>query len=159
MKKGSLTLITISIVIVIMILFLVINLTHKNNILKFISDDSRQITLVQDIYKEILDENSTNIENMNVNTDKSIFINFITYNHYVISHENIINETLENYIFENSKNNYTLSNNFDLNKLTLTVSLKKDDSLDIRDYTYKLKLDKKNNKIKYKLIKTDFSIE
>jgi len=110
MKKGSLTLITISVIIVIIILFLVINLTHKNNILKFISDDSRQITLAQNIYKEILDENSNNIENINIDVDKSVFINFITYNHYVISHENIINDILENYMFENSTNNYTLSN-------------------------------------------------
>ena len=159
MKKGSLTLITISVIIVIIILFLVINLTHKNNILKFISDDSRQITLAQNIYKEILDENSNNIENINIDVDKSVFINFITYNHYVISHENIINDILENYMFENSTNNYTLSNEFDLDKLKLTVSLKKYDSLDIRNYTYKLKIDKKNNTIKYKLVKTDFSIE
>ncbi len=159
MKKGSLTLITISVIIVIIILFLVINLTHKNNILKFISDDSRQITLAQNIYKEILDENSNNIENINIDVDKSVFINFITYNHYVISHENIINDILENYTFENSTNNYTLSNEFDLDKLKLTVSLKKNDSLDIRNYTYKLKIDKKNNTIKYKLVKTDFSIE
>ncbi len=159
MKKGSLTLITISVIIVIIILFLVINLTHKNNILKFISDDSRQITLAQNIYKEILDENSNNIENINIDVDKSVFINFITYNHYVISHENIINDILENYMFENSTNNYTLSNEFDLDKLKLTVSLKKNDSLDIRNYTYKLKIDKKNNTIKYKLVKTDFSIE
>ena len=52
-------------------------------------------------------------------------------------------------MFENSTNNYTLSNEFDLDKLKLTVSLKKNDSLDIRNYTYKLKIDKKNNTIKY----------
>ncbi len=159
MKKGSLTLITLSIILVIIILFLVINLTSKNNILKFISDDSRQITLVQDIYKEILEENTQNIENMKINTDTSVYINFITYNHYVISHENAINDFLKNYSFDNSQNSYTLSNNFDLKKLTFTITLQNDNSLDIKTYTYKLKPNKKDNKIKYKLRKTNFTIE
>lgn len=159
MKKGSLTLITLSIIILIIILFLVINLTNKNNILKFISDDSRQIALVQEIYKEILDENTQNTKDIKINTDTSIYINFITYNHYVISHENAINNFLESYSLDNSQNSYTLSNDFDLKKLSLTVTLQNDNALDIKKYTYKLKPYKKENKIKYKLVKTDFTIE
>ena len=135
----------------------VILLSNKNKKLGFISDEYRQITLVTNIYKEILDERLN--EKILLNKDTSVYINFITYTHYVISQENIINELLSNYTSEDAKTTYTLSNSFDLKKLTLTVTLKKDDSSDCSIYTYKLKMNKKENKIDYKLINTEFIVE
>lgn len=156
MRKRNLILIIVSLIIIIAFVFVIL-LSNKNKKLGFISDEYRQITLVTNIYKEILDERLN--EKILLNKDTSIYINFITYTHYVISQENIINELLSNYTSEDAKTAYTLSNSFDLKKLTLTVTLKKDDSADCSIYTYKLKMNKKENKIDYKLINTEFIVE
>jgi hypothetical protein len=133
---------------------MVIGLSNKNKTLGFISDDSRQVSVLKEIYEEILNESVT--EDDCIIKDSSLNINFITYNHYVISQENIINSIFENYTIDNNKNNYTLSNSFNLKKLTLTVKLEKDDNVTARLYTYKLSMNKKENKINYKLIKTEY---
>lgn len=158
MRRRNLVLIIISLVIIIALIFVII-LSNKNRKLGFISDDSRQITLVKEIYSNILNEKFKDDYNVVLNKDTSIYINFITYNHYVISQENSINEVLLNYVSEDSENSYTLSNSFDLKKLTLTVKLEKENGVDDAIYTYKLSTNKKENKIEYKLIKTDFSVE
>lgn len=156
MRKRNWILIIVSLIIVIAIIFVII-LTNKNKRLKFMSDDSRQVELVKNIYTEILDEKAT--EKIVLNKDTSIFINFITYNHYVISQQNILDELFETYISDEAKATYTLSNSFNLSKLTLTVTLKRDDTTDTSIYTYKLIKNKKENKIDYKLIDTEFIIE
>ena len=119
MRKRNLILIIVSLIIIIAFDFVIL-LSNKNKKLGFISDEYRQITLVTNIYKEILDERLN--EKILLNKDTSVYINFITYTHYVISQENIINELLSNYTSEDAKTTYTLSNSFDLKKLTLTVN-------------------------------------
>lgn len=156
MRKRNWILLIVSLVIIIAFIFVII-LSNKNKNLGFISDDSRQIALVQEIYKLILDENLKN--KINLTKDTSLYINFITYNHYVLSHESAINTLLESYTTDKDADKYTLSNEFNLKKQTLKVTLKRDDMLDEKNYMFKLKINKKENKIDYKLIDTEFVIE
>ena len=156
MRKRNWILLIVSLVIILAFIFVLI-LSNKNKKLGFISDDSRQIALVQEIYKNLLDENIQ--EKINLTEDTSIYINFITYNHYVLSHESAIKDLLEDYITTEDSTKYTLSNEFNLKNLTLKVTLKRDDILDEKNYTYKLSTNKKENKIDYKLIDTEFIIE
>lgn len=156
MRKRNWILLIISLIIIAAFIFVII-LSNKNNKLKYFSDDLRQVTLVKEIYQQILDEKLN--EKVILKEDTSIYINFITFNHYVISQENSINALLNNYISNDAKSTYTLDNKFDLKELTLTVTLKKEESLDTSIYTYKLSINKKENKINYKLLKTDHIIE
>ena len=156
MRKRNWVLLIVILVIIVAFIFVIV-LSNKNNNLGFISDDSRQVALVQEIYKSILDENLEN--KINLTKDNSIYINFITYNHYVLSHESAINTLLETYTTDKDAEEYTISNEFNLKKLTLKVTLKRNDILDEKNYTYKLKINKKENKIDYKLIDTEFIIE
>jgi len=110
MRKRNLVIIALSIVILTIFIF-VINLSNKNNTLGFISDDSRQIALVCDLYSQILNEEVN--APTNLTKDTSIYINFITYGHYVISNETKINESLKGkFITENNSEslNFILSN-------------------------------------------------
>lgn len=156
MRKRNWILLIVSLVIIVAFIFVII-LSNKNKNLGFISDDSRQIALVQEIYKLILDENLEN--KINLTKDTSLYINFITYNHYVLSHESAINTLLESYTTDKDADKYTLSNEFNLKKQTLKVTLQRDDMLDEKNYMFKLKINKKENKIDYKLIDTEFVIE
>ena len=156
MRKRNWILLIVSLVIIVAFIFVII-LSNKNKNLGFISDDPRQIALVQEIYKLILDENLEN--KINLTKDTSLYINFITYNHYVLSHESAINTLLESYTTDKDADKYTLSNEFNLKKQTLKVTLKRDDMLDEKNYMFKLKINKKENKIDYKLIDTEFVIE
>ncbi len=152
MRKRNLVIIALSIVILTIFIF-VINLSNKNNTLGFISDDSRQIALVCDLYSQILNEEVN--APTNLTKDTSIYINFITYGHYVISNETKINESLKGkFITENNSEslNFILSNEFDLKTLTLNISLKNKENLSEKIYSYKLGKDKKNNSISYKLV-------
>lgn len=152
MRKRNLVIIALSIVILTIFIF-VINLSNKNNTLGFISDDSRQIALVCDLYSQILNEEVN--APTNLTKDTSIYINFITYGHYVISNETKINESLKNkFITENNSEslNFILSNEFDLKTLTLNISLKNKENSSEKIYSYKLGKDKKNNSISYKLV-------
>lgn len=150
MRKRNWGLIIATLILIIIILFLVVNLSNKNKKLGFISDDSRQIEFVQQAYRQVLDESLH--EKIILDKDKSLYINFITYNHYLLSQENTLNSLFAEYSTEEAKEHYTLSNEFDLNKLTFTITLKKNDDIDAYIYTYKLDVDKKENKIKYKLL-------
>ena len=156
MRKRNWILLIISLIIIAAFIFVII-LSNKNNKLKYFSDDLRQVTLVKEIYQQILDEKLN--EKVILKEDTSIYINFITFNHYVISQENSINALLDSYISNDAKSTYTLDNKFDLKELKLTVTLKKEESLDTSIYTYKLSINKKENKINYKLLKTDHIIE
>lgn len=152
MRKRNLVIIALSIVILTIFIF-VINLSNKNNTLGFISDDSRQIALVCDLYSQILNEEVN--APTNLTKDTPIYINFITYGHYVISNETKINESLKGkFITENNSEslNFILSNEFDLKTLTLNISLKNKENLSEKIYSYKLGKDKKNNSISYKLV-------
>lgn len=152
MRKRNLVIIALSIVVLTVLIF-VINLSNKNNTLGFISDDSRQIALVCDLYSQILNEEIN--APTNLTKDTSIYINFITYGHYVISNETKINESLKNkFLTENDleADNLILSNEFDLKSLTLNITLKNKDDSSEKTYSYELKKDKKNNSISYKLI-------
>lgn len=152
MRKRNLVIIALSIVVLAIFIF-VINLSNKNNTLGFISDDSRQIALVCDLYSQILSEEIN--APTNLTKDTSVYINFITYGHYVISNETKINESLKNkFLTENNleASNLILSNEFDLKSLTLNITLRNKDDSSEKLYSYKLGKDKKNNAISYKLI-------
>ncbi len=152
MRKRNLVIIALSIVVLAIFVF-VINLSNKNSTLGFISDDSRQIALVCNLYSQILSEEIN--APTNLTKDTSVYINFITYGHYVISNEAKINESLKNkFLTENDieSNNLILSNDFNLKELTLNITLKNRDDSSEKVYSYKLGKDKKNNSISYKLM-------
>lgn len=152
MRKRNLVIIALSIVVLAIFVF-VINLSNKNSTLGFISDDSRQIALVCNLYSQILSEEINTPTNLT--KDTSVYINFITYGHYVISNEAKINESLKNkFLTENDieSNNLILSNDFNLKELTLNITLKNRDDSSEKVYSYKLGKDKKNNSISYKLM-------
>ena len=140
MRKRNWVLVIVTIVIIVALIF-VITLSNKNKNLGFFSDDSRQVILVKELYENILNENldTTSL----LSKDTSLYINFITYKHYVISNENSINEVLSKYVSDNKTEGYTLSNEFNLDNLTLSVTLKKNDNSEKSTYKYKLKKDKK----------------
>lgn len=159
MRKRNLFIIALSIIILV-IFVSVINLSNKNNALGFISDDSRQIALVCDLYTQIINEEIS--APTNLTKDTSIYINFITYGHYVISNETKINEIFKNKLLtENNpeSRNFTLKNEFDVKTLTLKIYVKDEDNSSCKIYSYKLGKDKKNNSISYKLIDTEITIE
>ena len=131
MRKRNWILVIVTIVIIVALIF-VITLSNKNKNLGFFSDDSRQVILVKELYENILNENldTTSL----LSKDTSLYINSITYKHYVISNE------------------------FNLDNLTLSITLKKNDNSEKSTYKYKLKKDKKQNKISYKLLNVDHEI-
>ncbi len=155
MRKRYLVLIAVSLVLLTVII-LVTNLSVKNNTLGFISDDTRQVALVTQLYSEILNKELKMPTSLN--KDTSIYINFITYGHYVISNEAIIDNSFANELLSDKENaiKMTLSNEFDVKDLTLKVHLKEDDNINEIIYTYKLGKDKKNGKISYELLKVDY---
>lgn len=151
MKKRYLALIIIPLIFIVSFFF-VINLTNRNKNIGYISDDSRQVALLKDIYNDIFSE--VLINKSTFSTDPSVHINFVTYNHYVISQENILNDFLDFYALEKPELVYKISNNFSLKDLKLTITLvSQEETPRTITYIYKLKPHKKDNTIKYKLIK------
>ena len=154
MRKRYWALILITFAIIIS-LFFMIKLTNRNKKLGYISDDARQVSLLKDIYTEIFNETLT--KNDGIKPDNTVYVNFVTYNHYVISQENALNEFLDNYAIEKPTKVYTINNHFYLKdqKLGIEVSYLNDDgTTHITERIYKLKINKKEQKINYKLIDT-----
>lgn len=152
MRKRYWALILISLVIIISITFM-ITLTNRNKKIGYISDDARQVSLLKDIYTEILSQ--TLGENDGINPDNTVHINFVTYNHYVISQENALNEFLDTYAKVNPTKVYTITNDFYLRKQKLGITISSDNEDGTKHLTerlYKLKVNKKEHKIDYKLI-------
>ena len=155
MSKRYCALILISLAIIIS-LFFMIKLTNRNKKLGYISDDARQVSLLKDIYTEIFNETLT--QNDGIKPDNTVHVNFVTYNHYVISQENALNEFLDNYAIEKPAKLYTINNHFYLKdqKLGIEVSYQNEDGTKhITERIYKLKVNKKEQKINYKLIDTN----
>lgn len=155
MRKRYWALILISLAIIIS-LFFMIKLTNRNKKLGYISDDARQVSLLKDIYTEIFNETLT--QNDGIKPDNTVHVNFVTYNHYVISQENALNEFLDNYAIEKPTKLYTINNHFYLKyqKLGIEVSYQNEDGTKhITERIYKLKVNKKEQKINYKLIDTN----
>ncbi len=155
MRKRYWALILISLAIIIS-LFFMIKLTNRNKKLGYISDDARQVSLLKDIYTEIFNETLT--QNDGIKPDNTVHVNFVTYNHYVISQENTLNEFLDNYAIEKPAKLYTINNHFYLKdqKLGIEVSYQNEDGTKhITERIYKLKVNKKEQKINYKLIDTN----
>ncbi len=155
MRKRYWALILISLAIIIS-LFFMIKLTNRNKKLGYISDDARQVSLLKDIYTEIFNETLT--QNDGIKPDNTVHVNFVTYNHYVISQENALNEFLDNYAIEKPAKLYTINNHFYLKdqKLGIEVSYQNEDGTKhITERIYKLKVNKKEQKINYKLIDTN----
>ena len=150
MKKRYWALIIISLIFIVSFFF-VINLTNRNKNIGYISDDSRQVALLKDIYKEIFSE--TLIDRATFSTDTSVHVNFVTFNHYVISQENILNDFLDFYALSNPNLTYEISNEFSLKDQKLTINLESQEPYKKITYTYKLTPHKKDNTIKHKLIK------
>ena len=109
MRKRYWALILITFAIIIS-LFFMIKLTNRNKKLGYISDDARQVSLLKDIYTEIFNETLT--KNDGIKPDNTVYVNFVTYNHYVISQENALNEFLDNYAIEKPTKVYTINNHF-----------------------------------------------
>lgn len=154
MRKRYWGIIIAALLIIFILLFLVINLSNKNHQLGFISDEYRQTEVLQKIYTQMLDQELKEGKVI-LEKDPSVYINFITYNHYVISQENLLNDFFSKYTQENAKQTYTLSNAYDLKNSTLNITLSSNDNANKVIYTYKLDINKKDSKIKYNLVKID----
>ena len=155
MRKRYWALILITFAIIIS-LFFMIKLTNRNKKLGYISDDARQVSLLKDIYTEIFNETLT--QNDGIKPDNTVQVNFVTYNHYVISQENALNEFLDNYAIEKPAKLYTINNHFYLKDQKLGIEVwyqNEDGTKHITERIYKLKVNKKEQKINYKLIDTN----
>lgn len=155
MRKRYWALILISLAIIIS-LFFMIKLTNRNKKLGYISDDARQVSLLKDIYTEIFNETLT--QNVGIKPDNTVHVNFVTYNHYVISQENALNEFLDSYAVAEPAMVYTINNHFYLKDQKLGVELSyqnEDGTKHITERIYKLKMNKKEQKINYKLVETN----
>ncbi|MBO5477877.1 MAG: hypothetical protein J6A15_09020 [Clostridia bacterium] len=148
MRKRNILLI-IFIVTILLIVISVINLSIKNSKLKFMSDDSRQIELAKELYPEFILKNS-NDGNANITGDLSVYRNFINYTIFTASDKTRVDEIFTTFSSSEENRNYTISAKFDIDKLVLTLTLSNDDLIDYNTYSYKLDIDKKNNKITYK---------
>lgn len=147
-KKRNLLIVIFSIIIIIAIIFIIF-ISNKNSKLSFMSDDNRQVAFLKEIYPDFILEN-TNSGIANVYAADSYYTNFITYTNYNYENHVELENILSTYSTEEDLKNYTISTDFNINTLTLSITLKNNDILDTTTYHYKLGVDKKNNKITYK---------
>ncbi len=147
-KKRSFLIIILSIIIIAAIIFIIF-LSNKNNKLSFLSDDNRQVAFLKEIYPDFISKN-TNSGIANVYADDSYYTNFITYTNYNYENHETLENILTSYSTEEDLKNYTISTSFNIDTLTLSITLDNNDIVDKTTYHYKLGIDKKNNKITYK---------
>lgn len=147
-KKRSFLIIILSIIILAAVIFIVF-LSNKNSKLSFLSDDNRQVAFLKEIYPDFISKN-TNSGVANVYAADSYYTNFITYTNYNYENHETLENILKSYSTEEDLKNYTISTSFNIDTLTLSITLDNNDIVDKSTYHYKLGIDKKNNKITYK---------
>ena len=147
-KKRSFLIIILSIIILAAVIFIVF-LSNKNSKLSFLSDDNRQVAFLKEIYPDFISKN-TNSGVANVYTADSYYTNFITYTNYNYENHEELENILNSYSTEEDLKDYTISTSFNIDTLTLSITLDNNDMVDKSTYHYKLGIDKKNNKITYK---------
>lgn len=147
-KKRSFLIIILSIIILAAVIFIVF-LSNKNSKLSFLSDDNRQVAFLKEIYPDFISKN-TNSGVANVYAADSYYTNFITYTNYNYENHETLENILKSYSTEEDLKNYTISTSFNIDTLTLSITLDNNDMVDKSTYHYKLGIDKKNNKITYK---------
>lgn len=153
MRKRNMLLIIFTL-ITLLIVISVINLSIKNGKLRFMSDDSRQIELAKELYPDFITKNS-NEGNANITGDISVYRNFINYTIFTASDKARVDEIFTTFSSSEEGRNYTISSKFDIEKMILTLTLSNNDTIDYNTYSYKLGIDKKNNKITYKKLDTE----
>lgn len=151
MKKRNIVLFTFTAIILIAV-FSVIHLSIKNGKLKFISDDARQVDLALQIYSDFINS-TTDGGNATITGDLSTYVNFINYTAYTQSNKEKIQNLFDSFTCNDTQRDYTISSEFNVKKLTLTLTLSNNNVNNIIKYTYKLKVNKKENKIDYKELK------
>ena len=147
-KKRSLLIIFLSIIILAAVIFIIF-LSNKNSKLSFLSDDNRQVAFLKELYPDFISKN-TNSGIANVYASDSFYTNFITYTNYNYENHETLENILKSYSTEEDLKNYTISTSFNIDTLTLSITLDNNDMVDKSTYHYKLGIDKKNNKITYK---------
>lgn len=147
-KKRSLLIIFLSIIILAAVIFIIF-LSNKNSKLSFLSDDNRQVAFLKELYPDFISKN-TNSGVANVYAADSYYTNFITYTNYNYENHETLENILKSYSTEEDLKNYTISTSFNIDTLTLSITLDNNDIVDKSTYHYKLGIDKKNNKITYK---------
>lgn len=147
-KKRSFLIIILSIIILAAVIFIVF-LSNKNSKLSFLSDDNRQVAFLKEIYPDFISKN-TNSGVANVYAADSYYTNFITYTNYNYENHEELENILNFYSTEEDLKDYTISTSFNIDTLTLSITLDNNDMVDKSTYHYKLGIDKKNNKITYK---------
>ena len=147
-KKRSFLIIILSIIILATVIFIVF-LSNKNSKLSFLSDDNRQVAFLKEIYPDFISKN-TNSGVANVYAADSYYTNFITYTNYNYENHEELENILNSYSTEEDLKDYTISTSFNIDTLTLSITLDNNDMVDKSTYHYKLGIDKKNNKITYK---------
>ena len=147
-KKRSLLIIFLSIIILAAVIFIIF-LSNKNSKLSFLSDDNRQVAFLKELYPDFISKN-TNSGIANVYAADSYYTNFITYTNYNYENHETLENILKSYSTEEDLKNYTISTSFNIDTLTLSITLDNNDIVDKSTYHYKLGIDKKNNKITYK---------
>lgn len=147
-KKRSFLIIILSIIILAAVIFIVF-LSNKNSKLSFLSDDNRQVAFLKEIYPDFISKN-TNSGVANVYAADSYYTNFITYTNYNYENHEELENILNSYSTEEDLKDYTISTSFNIDTLTLSITLDNNDMVDKSTYHYKLGIDKKNNKITYK---------
>ena len=149
MEKRSILFIILFITIVVTIVFVTM-LTIKNNNLKFLCDENKQLVLVEKIYNDIIP--NINSGNININVDVSNYRNFVTYENYNVNIIDQIDSIFNNYSTEEKSKDYTIKLSFDVKKLQLNILVENVNSLDSHSYSYKLGIDKSEDAITYELI-------
>lgn len=147
-KKRSLLIIFLSIIILAAVIFIIF-LSNKNSKLSFLSDDNRQVAFLKELYPDFISKNA-NSGIANVYASDSFYTNFITYTNYNYENHETLENILKSYSTEEDLKNYTISTSFNIDTLTLSITLDNNDIVDKFTYHYKLGIDKKNNKITYK---------
>ncbi len=156
MKKRYLLLVLIVLILVGIMIF-VTRLTIKNNRLNFISDDTRQVKLLNELYNSIIA--SKHEGKINVSEDITSTQNFINHTPFVISQKELIDETFSSYSTEEKNRNYIIKTSYDLDHDILTISLENKEFFETRTIKYKLDADRKNNVITYKVLSDEEAIE
>lgn len=156
MKKRYLFLALIFIILV-GIIILVTKLTIKNNRLNFLSDDTRQVNLLNELYNSII--SSKHDGKINVSEDITTTQNFINHTPFVISQKEKIDTTFSSYSTEEENRNYIIKTNYDIDHNILTISLENKEFFETKTVKYKLGADRKNNIITYKVISDEEAIE
>ena len=150
MKKRWLFLIVIGLVFTMFIVF-VIRLTYKNSTLKYLSDDLRQVELLNELSTSII-ESKIEDNNIKIEFDKEFFLNFVNNTAYVTSQKEALSSSiLEHSNGDNEATIYTISSSFNPKKLILTIKFSEQidkDSSTSYEITYKLSKGK-NNTIKF----------